>query len=70
MYASFGVTAVFPTHLLVVPPAGATTHARGREAWLQKACIALQQVAREVSTRALPFTAAAFQGVIIQDGQQ
>ena len=81
LQASFGVGAIFPTTLLLVPtntPGAANStlaDAVARGAWLRRACEALQAIARETngvpaaaSQGAAPFLATAFSGVMILNG--
>lgn len=67
---AFGVGALFPVTLLLVPPPGATATDSGRAVWLEQTCQALQAIAADVNTdRNIPaFTAKAFNGAMILNG--
>lgn len=73
LQAAFGVGALFPTTLIVVPPQGAMDTEISRAAWLAKTCAALQSVAVAVAavtpSSAPPFTAGAFNGAMILNGR-
>jgi len=67
--SAFGVGALFPTSLLLIPPEGTVVTEESRNTWLQKSCEALQVVAADVSKESNPaFTASAFTGVMIVNG--
>lgn len=70
---AFGVGAIFPTTLLVIPPEEETETPEKLARWLIRACKALQEMATTVNaTResgSPPFTASAFMGPMIVGGQ-
>jgi uncharacterized membrane protein YdfJ with MMPL/SSD domain len=68
---AFGVGAIFPTTLLVVPHPGAMETKERRSKWMTDSCIALQKIAESVnSDPEVPlFTASAFTGNMILDGR-
>lgn len=73
LQGSFGVGALFPVTLLLVPPPGATTTDSSREVWMGDACEALQAIAIAAnspnSDPDVPaFTAKAFNGAMIMNG--
>ncbi|CAE8712777.1 unnamed protein product [Polarella glacialis] len=69
---SFGVGALFPTTILLVPPQGSTdVSVEGRNLWLQQVCQALKSIAVDTDSpkiKAPPFTSAAFSGAMIMNG--
>ena len=70
---SFGVSSLFPTSLLIVPPGGADlANATKRDAWLTTACEALKDVAHAVGADAdlkgPHFGVTAFTGAMISNG--
>jgi len=76
--STFGVGSVFPTQLVVVPPAGLTNDTE-RSAWLQSSCEELGRIAEDVNSKMAevddskssnlpPFTSKAFAGVMILNG--
>ena len=67
---AFGGSAIFPTTIVVIPPANATATAAGRARWLRDTCHELQSVAQWVDPggSAPPFSAAAFAGSMMVNG--
>jgi hypothetical protein len=66
---TFGVGAVFPTGLLLVPAPGAVV--ADLQGWLKEACQALQDIAVDTGSAegAPPFTASAFTGAMNLNGK-
>jgi len=68
---AFGVGALFPTSLIVVPPHEKVDTDDHRQQWLSDACEALRNVAKDVNEPGSdhPFEASAFSGVMMINGK-
>eukprot|EP00933_Yihiella_yeosuensis_P040050 TRINITY_DN34284_c0_g1_i1.p1 TRINITY_DN34284_c0_g1~~TRINITY_DN34284_c0_g1_i1.p1 ORF type:complete len:964 (+),score=130.54 TRINITY_DN34284_c0_g1_i1:49-2892(+) len=70
---AFGVGSIFPTSVILVPPPGKgiSSNETLRNEWLLESCEALKSIADAVNTdpKVTPFTASAFTGVMMLNGQ-